>query len=84
MAPVGAALGAYVAPAISSQVDLGTSSLKWRNFYADNVFAGDVFGTQGFWQRNDQALAPTFLSDDVLLGSISTASAFVKLTDQYR
>ncbi|HLE50089.1 MAG TPA: hypothetical protein VI791_03025, partial [Patescibacteria group bacterium] len=79
LAPQNGAVGSFVAPSIDNQVDLGQSNLRWRNVYAGNVFA-NVTGVQGYWQRNGQALTPTFISDDLLMGAISTASAFVKLT----
>ncbi|MDO8635619.1 MAG: LamG domain-containing protein, partial [Dehalococcoidia bacterium] len=47
--------------------DLGSTALPWDNLYVDNIFAATT-GTSGYWQRNSQALSPTNITDDVLIG----------------
>ncbi len=77
--PLNAAAGGYVAPAVTSVSDLGTSSLYWNNAYINNLYTGSS-GISGYWQRNAQALSPTNITDDILLGATATASALIKLT----
>ncbi|MBI4096085.1 MAG: MerR family transcriptional regulator, partial [Candidatus Levybacteria bacterium] len=54
--------------------DLGSSTLPWDNVYADNLYAASS-GISGYFQRNNQTLSPTNITDDLLLGGISTLSA---------
>src|SRR3990167_1873370 len=54
--------------------DLGSAALPWDNLYADNVFAA-LTGTSGYWQRSNNAISPTNITDDLLLGATSTSSA---------
>jgi len=52
------------------------------NAVNSNEFAtlGQIAGGAGqFWQRANGSLAPTNITDDVLLGSTATSSALIKL-----
>ncbi len=69
-----------IGPEASGIRDLGSSSRVWNNIYANNIVSGSSTGTQGWWQRNAQALSPTNITDDLLLGATATTSALIKLT----
>ncbi len=75
LAPINGLTSAFVAPNTNNQVDLGISSLAWRNVYGQNFISSGTTGIQGWWQRNLGALSPTNITDDLLLGGQSTASA---------
>ena len=53
--------------------DLGSSAVPWDNIYVDNVYT--TGNTSGFWQRNSGALAPTNITDDLLVGGVASSSA---------
>ena len=88
LAPLSGISGAYVAPNTDNQVDLGQSSLRFRNLY----IGSDVFvngqsvclengtncptGSVSYWDLDSGALLPTFATTvDFLLGGNSTESA---------
>ncbi|MDE2590286.1 MAG: S-layer family protein, partial [Patescibacteria group bacterium] len=64
-----------IIPTQNMQFDLGSSTLMWRNIYAENIYAPISGGTSGFWQLNSGAISPANLTNDLLLGSAATASA---------
>ncbi|MBI4099696.1 hypothetical protein HY440_01690, partial [Candidatus Microgenomates bacterium] len=66
--------GGNLVPLVTGAQDIGTSSLVWNNIYANN-FYGATSGTSGYWQRNSNALAPTNLTDSLLVGATATSSA---------
>ncbi|MFZ5366523.1 MAG: phage integrase SAM-like domain-containing protein [Patescibacteria group bacterium] len=68
-----------ITPEATGTRNLGSSSLYWNALYANNIYSPSS-GTSGYWQRNAQALSPTNITDDVLLGATATSSALVKLT----
>ncbi|MEK7525035.1 MAG: site-specific integrase, partial [Patescibacteria group bacterium] len=45
-----------------------------------NITTTATSGVQGWWQRNSQALSPTYITDDLLTGATATASALIKLS----
>lgn len=45
-----------------------------------NVTTAATSGTQGWWQRNTQALSPANITDDFLIGGIATSSALFQVT----
>ncbi|MBI4099975.1 hypothetical protein HY440_03110 [Candidatus Microgenomates bacterium] len=75
----GLELGANIGPVTTDQYDLGSSSLEWNNIYVKNVISAAT-GTAGYWQRSLQALSPTNITDDVLVGGTATASALLKIS----
>jgi site-specific recombinase XerD len=79
LAPLNSAAGGYIAPSITNQVDLGTSTLTFRNIYAGTVYSGGVSVTN-LWQRNSGAIAPLNITDDLLLGSGASSSALFSVT----
>ncbi len=79
LAPKNGIVGAFVAPNTDNQVDLGQSTLRWRNVYASNVITTNADGTQGFWQRTTGSLAPTFVTDSINIGAVATGSALIHL-----
>ena len=64
----------FLLPGTTNAQDIGSSSLQWRNIYAQNVYSSGGLLAQ-FWQRNGNALAPATITDDFLLGSAATTSA---------
>ena len=67
-----ARVGSSIYP--TSAYDLGSSSNPWGSVYANNIIPASS-GTQGYWQRSDGSLAPTNITDDVLIGSTASSSA---------
>src|SRR3989344_6005610 len=63
-----------VTPEATGTRDLGATDLYWNNLYVNNII-GAATGIQGFWQRNSQAISPTNITDDFLLGATATSSA---------
>ncbi len=54
----------------------GVSSYSWRNIYFYNLVpASGSSITLGWWQHNDGALAPTYITDDLLIGGVATSTA---------
>ncbi|KKS54274.1 MAG: hypothetical protein UV61_C0002G0017 [Candidatus Gottesmanbacteria bacterium GW2011_GWB1_43_11] len=76
---VNARFNSDLVPDTTGTYSLGSSSLYWSNMYVNNLYTNSS-GTSGFWQRNSQALSPTTISDDLLLGATATASALIKFT----
>lgn len=70
-------LGGNLLSNSDSSYDLGSSTQKWDKLYVNQIIGGGT-GTVGYWQRNSQALSPTNITDDVLIGATATASALVK------
>ncbi|MFH1840979.1 MAG: hypothetical protein ABH807_02385, partial [Candidatus Shapirobacteria bacterium] len=66
-------------PYLTNEYTLGSADYHWNTAYITNLYAG-ASGTVGYWQRNSQALSPTNITDDFLLGSTATSSALIKLT----
>ena len=64
----------FLLPGTTNAQDIGSSSLQWRNIYAQNVYSSGGLLAQ-FWQRYGNALSPTTLTDDFLLGGSTTDSA---------
>ncbi len=50
------------------------------NLTCSGNILGGTTGTQGFWQRNSGALSPTNITDDLLVGGTSTASALFRVS----
>jgi hypothetical protein len=58
--------------------DLGSSALPWDNLYANNIVTPlNGTGQVGYWQRASGALTPNSITDDLLIGSTSTTSAYL-------
>ena len=64
-----------VLPGTSGGANVGSALLPWNNVYAANVFASGATGTFGWWQRTGTAVAPSNITDDLLLGSTVASSA---------
>ncbi|KKU86694.1 MAG: hypothetical protein UY16_C0050G0002, partial [Candidatus Gottesmanbacteria bacterium GW2011_GWA2_47_9] len=57
--------------------DLGSSAVPWDNLYVDNIYSSGSIN--GFWQRNSGALAPTNITDDLLVGGVASSSAVFQI-----
>ncbi|MDP2638464.1 MAG: MerR family transcriptional regulator, partial [Candidatus Levybacteria bacterium] len=68
-----------IGPNADNQYDLGSSSLQWKNLYVNNIYSPST-GVSGYFQRNSQALSPTNITDDLLLGGIASSSALIKFS----
>ena len=79
LAPLNGIVGSYVAPSTNSQVDLGTPTQTFNNIYAANFIVGSG-GTAGYWKELAGALSPTNITDDLLVGGTSTASALLRIS----
>src|SRR4029079_16634056 len=66
-------------PGLTDAYDLGSDPTlggrEWNNLYVRQIFASSTGGVAGYWQLNDGAIAPTNVSNDVLVGGIATSSA---------
>ncbi|MDP3988101.1 MAG: hypothetical protein Q8P80_03070 [Candidatus Levybacteria bacterium] len=69
-----ATFSATINPNATSTYDLGSTTRYWNNVYANNIISPSS-GTSGYWQRNLGAVFPTNITDDLLIGGISTAAA---------
>ncbi|MCL4398029.1 tail fiber domain-containing protein [Patescibacteria group bacterium] len=65
-------------PGTNSANDLGSSDHYWHSLYVNNIY-GPPVGSFWFWQRAAGAVAPTNITDDLLLGSTATATAQIAL-----
>jgi len=63
-----------VLPTVTLTSDLGSPTLYWNNVYAANFIGGST-GVAGYWQRNNNAISPANITDDVLIGATTTSSA---------
>ena len=72
-------LGGNFIPLSSGVQNIGSSSLLWGDIYATNFYTG-TSGTAGYWQRSLGSVAPTNITDDLLIGGNSTASAKVRIS----
>jgi len=79
LAPLNGITGAYVIPNTDQQVDLGLLTNEWRNVYGTNFYAAGVL-LANYWQRNLGTLAPLNITDDLLIGGISSTSALFRVT----
>ena len=61
-------------PGTNAAQNLGSPSTYWGTIYATNLISGSS-GVSGLWQRAAGAIAPANLTDDLLVGSLSSASA---------
>lgn len=72
---------ASIIPSSADSYDLGASSLEFNNLYVKNItLAGNLLapssgGTSGYWQLASGVLAPANITNDLLVGGNSTASA---------
>src|SRR3989344_783201 len=62
-----------IGPNATASYDLGSPTLAWRNIYSGTS------GISGYIQRNAQALSPTNITDDFLIGGTATSSAIIRL-----
>jgi len=59
----------------STAVNLGSPSSQFGTVYAQNLVTSAQSGQNGFWQLNNGALASANVTNDLLIGGTSTASA---------
>jgi hypothetical protein len=70
----------HAGPNATNTYDLGSSSLQWRNVYAQNFYQNGVLANlTNYWQRNANAVSPANITDDLLIGGTATASAKIRL-----
>jgi len=62
-----------VGPNATNSYDLGSSSLQWRNIYAQNIYQNGVLMSQ-YWQKNGTALSPATITDSVGIGTTAPES----------
>jgi hypothetical protein len=83
-----AGVSTNLVPTSNDTYSLGSGSFEYDNIYGRNIYvsgniisggSGGGTGTIGYIQRNNGAIAPTNISDDMLVGAIATSSANVKL-----
>ncbi|HEY9657919.1 MAG TPA: hypothetical protein V6C65_05600, partial [Allocoleopsis sp.] len=63
-----------IIPGANNAQEIGSSSFAWKTIYVNSVIPNST-GTQGYWQRNDNSISPTNITDDLLLGATATSSA---------
>ena len=67
-------LSGNILPGVTSTYDLGSISSYYNTIYVNNFITGSS-GISGYLQRNANALSPTNITDDFLIGGIATSSA---------
>lgn len=72
-------LGSPIAPSKSNLFSIGSETMRWAAVYTNAVYLPNE-GNGGYWKRKANALTPTWLQDDILLGSEAVSSATVKLS----
>ena len=65
-----------VLPGTNFGANLGSPSLNWNNIYAQNIIIPPSGTISGFWQMNNNVLAPTYPASDLAIGGNATGSAF--------
>ena len=68
-------INSHLMPASSGTYDIGAFGSYWREAFLVNLFMSPSATTSGFWQRNNGALAPTNISDDILVGGTTPTAA---------
>ncbi|MCL4353135.1 MerR family DNA-binding transcriptional regulator [Patescibacteria group bacterium] len=71
---VSGSVASNLIPSVTDTYNLGSSSLEWNNIYAKSLIVNGAT-IASYWQRGNGALSPTNITDDFLLGGISTPSA---------
>jgi hypothetical protein len=66
-------------PGLINIPGLSASSVVYTDSSNNLTTTSPTTGIAAFWQRNAGALAPAYITDDVLLGSTSTGSATIDL-----
>lgn len=68
-----------ISPDEDNKYNLGSESRRFNKIYVNEII-GPSIGTQGFWQRNGTSIAPTTVTDSMLLGSAVESTALIKLS----
>lgn len=68
-----------ISPDEGNKYNLGSESRRFNKIYVNEII-GPSIGTQGFWQRNGTSIAPTTVTDSMLLGSAVESTALIKLS----
>ena len=71
----------FFLPASNNTQDIGSSTLQWRNLYANGLILPLNATYGGLWQRNLGALAPMNITDDLLIGATATTTAQFSITN---
>jgi len=66
-------------PGVKNAQDIGSSTMQWRNIYGQNFYQNGTL-LANYWQRNLGAISPINITDDLLIGGASTASALFSFT----
>ena len=64
----------FLIPGITNAQDIGSSTRQWNNVYAKNFYQNGILMSQ-YWQENLGVLSPANITDDLVIGGTSTASA---------
>lgn len=69
-----------VIPSANNAIDIGTAGNQFKNLYVQNIYQdGSPVNLTNYWQRASGALSPLDITNDVLIGGSSTASAKIRL-----
>ncbi|MEI6532508.1 MAG: site-specific integrase [Candidatus Roizmanbacteria bacterium] len=68
-----------ISPTSSSIYNIGAINKRWNSVFADNIVAS-ASGVQGYIQRINGVLSPSINSDDLIIGSMATSSATIRLS----
>ncbi len=62
-------------PFINQTYDLGSKTSYWENAYINNLYTSPTATVSGFWQKNNGAISPLNISDDLLIGQADSTGA---------
>ncbi len=81
---LGGNISSNVVPNANNSYNLGSNANYWNNGYITTLYTSSIIGASngisGYIQRNNGAISPTNITDDLLLGATSTASAITKFS----
>lgn len=64
-----------IGPDSTDAYNLGSATNEWNNLYVKNIISPSSGGIAGYWQLTGGTLAPSNISNDLLIGGIATNSA---------